>query len=70
MIVNTLRKYGIDPITGTENIVWAPMGVPGQHDFEALEKVYHGLINLEANGAEFDDIVEFLEQMGRIASTR
>ncbi len=22
-----LRKYGIDPITGTENIVWAPNNV-------------------------------------------
>ncbi len=33
-----LRKYGIDPIVGEENLVWAPNRVAGQHDIAALKK--------------------------------
>ena len=38
-----LREYGIDPIVGQENIVWAPRGVVGQHTTVSLEKVVDGL---------------------------
>ena len=65
-----LRKYGIDPITGTENIVWAPNGVPGQHDFEALQKVVGGLRELDEFNASRKKVELFLRKMGMIASSR
>ena len=34
-----LRRYGIDPIIGKENLVWAPNAVIGQHSLDALKNV-------------------------------
>ena len=65
-----LRKYGIDPITGTENIVWAPNGVVGQHNVEALEEVVYGLIERAEFGVEKEEIIKYLQRMGRIAQGR
>ncbi|MGN0495857.1 MAG: hypothetical protein ACI4GW_06495, partial [Lachnospiraceae bacterium] len=38
-----LRKYGIDPIVGEENFVWAPNNISGQHDIIALREVVDAL---------------------------
>ena len=38
-----LRKYGIDPVVGPENLVWAPNRIVGQHDIVALQVVVDGL---------------------------
>ena len=65
-----LRKYGIDPIVGSENLVWAPNAVTGQHSIESLEKVVEGLKAVDEAGGDYDDIVNFLEDMGQIASSR
>ncbi|MED0946469.1 type IV secretion protein Rhs, partial [Bacillus mycoides] len=42
------RRYGIDPIIGEENLVWAPNIVIGQHSLDALEIVVKRLRNVEA----------------------
>ena len=63
-----LREVGIDPIVGIENIVWAPNAIEGQHNYAALEKVVNGLIERYEYGADYDDIVKFLNAMGNIAS--
>ncbi|MFC8560215.1 T7SS effector LXG polymorphic toxin [Peribacillus frigoritolerans] len=65
-----LRRYGIDPIIGKENLVWAPNAVIGQHSLDALEEVVNRLRAIEAMDGDFDDIVEALEDLGDIASTR
>ena len=65
-----LRKYGIDPIVGLENLVWAPNGITGQHDIAALTDVVDVLKAVDEAGGDYDDIVEALELMGRKASSR
>ncbi len=65
-----LRKYGIDPIVGEENLVWAPNRVVGQHDTAALEKVVNGLKAVDKAGGDYDDIVDVLNMFGQIASER
>lgn len=65
-----LRKYGIDPIVGEENLVWAPNRVVGQHDTVALEKVVNGLKAVDNAGGDYDDIVDVLKRQGVISSQR
>ncbi|WP_070128256.1 AHH domain-containing protein [Bacillus mycoides] len=65
-----LRRYGIDPIIGEENLVWAPNAVIGQHSLDALEIVVKRLRDVEAIDGDLDDIVEALKDLGDIASTR
>nr|WP_256371031.1 T7SS effector LXG polymorphic toxin [Psychrobacillus sp. OK028] len=65
-----LRRYGVDPIIGKENLVWAPNAVIGQHSLDTLEEVVNRLRTVEAMDGDFDDIVEALEDLGDIASTR
>lgn len=65
-----LRKYGIDPIVGEENLVWAPNRVVGRHDTAALEKVVNGLKAVDKAGGDCDDIVDVLNMFGQIASER
>lgn len=63
-----LRKYGIDPIVGEENLVWAPNRVVGQHDKAALEEVVNALKAVDKAGGDYDDIVEVLKRQGIISS--
>ncbi len=65
-----LRKHGIDPIIGGENLVWAPNRVSGQHGIEALENVVKQLKAVDAAGGEYDDFVEILEDLGKLAASR
>jgi len=65
-----LKRYGVEPIIGKENLVWAPNAVIGQHSLDALEEGVNRLRAVEAMGGDFDDIVEALEDLGDIASTR
>ena len=65
-----LRKYGIDPIVGEENLVWAPNRVVGQHDIAALEEVVNALKAVDKAGGDYDDIVKVLNMFGQIASER
>ncbi|EOP59959.1 hypothetical protein IKQ_06110 [Bacillus cereus VDM053] len=65
-----LRKYGIDPIIGEENLVWAPNAVVGQHSIDALEIVVKRLRDVEAEGGDLEDIVDALKELGGLASRR
>jgi hypothetical protein len=65
-----LRKYGIDPIFGKENLVWAPWRIKGQHDYNALKYVVDQLKAVEALGGEYEDICEKLEELGKTAARR
>ena len=65
-----LREYGIDPIVGPENMVWAPNAIKGQHAISSLEQIVNELLEMRELGAEYDEIVEFLHEMGNIASGR
>ena len=60
-----LRKYGIDPIIGLENLVWAP-NVKGQHTVKALKKVVVALRECET----YQDVVDTLREYGELAATR
>jgi RHS repeat-associated protein len=64
-----LRKVGIDPIKGVENLVWAP-NKAGQHTLKALEEVVEALKELEAAGGTKAQFTELLKKLGRIAATR
>lgn len=63
-----LREYGIDPIVGQENIVWAPRGVVGQHTTVSLEKVVDGLKCIDDMGGDYEQIVKALKKYGKNAS--
>lgn len=65
-----LEKHGIDPVYGVENLVWAPMRVVGQHGIEALQNVLDTLTKVDAYGGDYDDIVDALRELGRIAASR
>lgn len=65
-----LRKYGIEPVIGQENLVWAPNRVAGQHSIAALENVVKQLKAVDAAGADIDDIIEILEDLGKQAASR
>ncbi|PFH79603.1 type IV secretion protein Rhs, partial [Bacillus cereus] len=64
------RRYGIDPIIGEENLVWAPNAVVGQHSIDALEIVVKRLRDVEAEGGDLEDIVDALKELGGLASRR
>ena len=65
-----LRRYGIDPILGLENLVWAPNRIVGQHSIEALRYVVEKLKLVEDFGGSYNDIVEALEDLGEKAAKR
>ncbi len=65
-----LRKVGIDPIYGVENLVWAPNRIPGQHDLGALTNVVDKLKELDTLGGDYDDFVELLRELGELAASR
>ena len=65
-----LARYGIDPIFGLENLVWAPNRVEGQHGIEALENVVEQLKEMDRLGGDYDDIVQTLNMLGKLAAKR
>ena len=65
-----LRSYGIDPILGKENIVWAPNAVKGQHSVDSLKTIVEELRLISELGGTYYDIVEILHTQGRVASLR
>ncbi|WP_051192370.1 AHH domain-containing protein [Butyrivibrio sp. VCB2001] len=65
-----LREYGLDPVIGHENLVWAPNRVVGQHAYPALEKVVNSLRKVRDDGGTYEEIVEVLQLMGNYASLR
>ncbi|MGD6816619.1 T7SS effector LXG polymorphic toxin [Metabacillus sp. 113a] len=65
-----LIEYDIDPISGLENLVWAPNRVKGQHGIEALRNVVENIKKVKDAGGDRDDMVEMLEKLGDIAKRR
>jgi hypothetical protein len=65
-----LRKYGIDPVVGPENLVWAPLYAEGQHALPALEEVVKRLQIADVSGGTYEDVVEALQDLGEIATQR
>lgn len=65
-----LRRYGIAPIWGRENLTWAPMRVTGQHGIEALQHVVDQLKRVEAQGGNRDQMVKMLQKLGKLAAQR
>jgi hypothetical protein len=64
-----LRKHGIDPIFGPENLVWAP-NVAGQHTLDSLDEVVRLLREVDLAGGGYDEIDAALKSLGRIAANR
>lgn len=65
-----LRKYGIDPIYGVENLVWAPNKIKGQHNIKALRNVVDQLKEADMTGGTKEDIVKALKKLGEEAAER
>jgi hypothetical protein len=65
-----LRKHGIDPIYGIENLVWAPNRIAKQHDIASLQNVVDTLKKVDAAGGDRADIVESLKKLGQLAAQR
>ncbi len=65
-----LRKVGIDPIYGKDNLIWAPWRVAEQHGIESLTKVVDELRALDRAGGDYNDFVDLLKKLGRIAAER
>lgn len=57
-----LRHYGIDPIHGNENLIWAPNR---NHTAANAKEVLQRLTDASRNGATRSDIVEVLQNAGR-----
>ncbi len=62
-----LRKYGIDPIVGIENLTWAP-NIKGKHTTDALKELVEALKKIDEAGGTYDDIVKILKQFGKKAA--
>jgi YD repeat-containing protein len=65
-----LRSVGIDPITGPENLVWAPMRVADQHAIGPLRTVVTELREAQQFGLSRDAMVEILTRNGKLAAAR
>jgi ABC-type proline/glycine betaine transport system substrate-binding protein len=65
-----LRKHGIDPIYGAENLCWAPNAVKGQHSIDALKNVVDKLKEADVFGGTKQHIVETLKELGNQAAKR
>lgn len=50
--------------------MWAPNAVVGQHSIDSLEIVVNRLNAVEADGGEYEDIIDILEELGVLASER
>jgi hypothetical protein len=62
-----LRKHGIDPIFGLENLVWASNK---GHTTAAQQALVEQLRAVDQAGLGYDDIVEVLRVHGAIAANR
>ena len=61
-----LRYYGIDPIKGPENLVWAS-NVKGLHTVENLEKIVDELEMAHKNDSNKETMIKILKKYGEIA---
>ncbi len=64
-----LRRYGIDPIIGKENLVWAPNRIAGQHGIERLQHIIDKLKAVDSFGGTREKMVEMLKLLGEEAAS-
>ncbi|AZV43938.1 type VII secretion protein [Peribacillus asahii] len=64
-----LKKYGIEPIIGEENLVWAPNRIAGQHSIERLQHIVDKLKEVDSFGGTREKIVEMLKLLGEEAAS-
>lgn len=64
------NRAGIDPIWGTENLVWAPNRVTEQHSTGAIRQVVDRLRELDQADATPEDFAAALRELGQIAADR
>ena len=65
-----LKKVGIDPIYGKENLVWAPWRIVGQHGVDSVRRVVSQLVKLDALGGDHDAFRKLLKSLGNEAAKR
>ncbi|WP_341284798.1 T7SS effector LXG polymorphic toxin [Priestia megaterium] len=64
-----LRRYGIEPIIGEENLVWAPNRIAGQHGIERLQHIVDKLKAVDSFGGTREKMVEMLKLLGEEAAS-
>ena len=64
-----LRKYGIDPIVGAENLTWAPNRIAGQHNVDRLQHVVNKLKEVDAFGGTKEKMTDMLRLLGEEAAS-
>lgn len=65
-----MRKYGIGPIFGPENLVWAPNRIEGQHDIKALQQVIDFLKMTDEMFGTREEMINALKSLGKTAAER
>ena len=65
-----LRRHGIDPIYGKENLVWAPYKIAEQHHTSVLTHTVETLRAVEEAGGGREGIVAMLHKLGSVAAQR
>lgn len=64
-----LKRYGIEPIIGEENLVWAPNRIAGQHGIERLQHIIDKLKAVDSFGGTREKMVEMLKLLGEEAAS-
>lgn len=64
-----LKKYGIEPIIGKENLIWAPNRITGQHSIERLQHIVDKLNEVDSFGGNREKMVEMLKLLGEEAAS-
>jgi hypothetical protein len=62
-----LREYGIDPLKGKENLVWAPNR---GHTADAAFELVNDLKNAKASNLSRDEVIGILDVHGQMARMR
>lgn len=64
-----LRRYGIEPIIGKENLVWAPNRIAGQHNIERLQHIIDKLKEIDSFGGTREKMIDMLKLLGEEAAS-
>ncbi len=64
-----LKRYGIEPIIGEENLVWAPNRIAVQHGIERLQHIIDKLKAVDSFGGTREKMVEMLKLLGEEAAS-
>jgi len=65
-----LRAHGVDPILGSENLVWAPLYAKGQHSTASLRETVNALQAAHTSGKGKSEVIKTLKRFGKKAARR